>query len=147
MTKAFLGEGVFTWSSIERRSDRYGSVYLIPEGRNSLSTEPCRSLILPAAKNMEGARGELVAVVTKARESTHIGDLFHGVFPSTPEVGQIIILGKGTFFVENISDPGLAVGLAVGLRPDDGRASLWLNIHALYKAHEQSVKLYLGETR
>ena len=141
-TKSLLGEGVLTWNSAERRSDRYGTVYLIREGANSFTTERCMSLIDVRATGLEGRRGELVAVVEKARDSTHIGDLFHGVAPSRPEVGQIIMLGKGTFFAEPAPDGGVAVGL----RPDDGRDSLWLNIHALYKAHEQSVKLYFGET-
>ena len=143
MTKTFLGEGVLTWRASERRSDRYGSVHLIAEGLNSFSTGPAVSLVLPAAQGLDGRRGELVAVVKKTRESTHIGDLFHKVFPSTPEVGQIIVFGKGSFFAIGAPDGGLAVGL----RPDDGRVTMWLNIHALYRAHEQSVELYFWETR
>lgn len=33
-------------------------------------------------------------------------------------------------------------GAQVGLRPDDGRDYDWLDIRALYDAHEQTVELY-----
>ncbi|OIM94091.1 hypothetical protein BLN97_12520 [Bradyrhizobium elkanii] len=96
-----------------------------------------------AARAFEGRRGDLVAVVKETRESTHIGDLFRGVSPRTPEVGQIIALGSGTLIIE----PAPEGGVMVGLRPDDGRDSDWLRIRALYDAHEQTVDLHFHPTK
>lgn len=93
-----LGKGVFTWGRMERVSDRYGAVYLIPEGSSSLTTAATPSLISipPEAEGL----GTLWAVVTETRASTHIGDLFRGFSPSTPKVGAKIKLGTGKFFSE-----------------------------------------------
>lgn len=139
MEQQQIGEGVLTWRATERRSDRYGSVYLIPEGANSFSRTPSPSLVNPAmTAKFDGRKGELIAVVTANRESTHIGDLFRGFAPSKPEIGEIINLGKGVLFTETAPEGGITVGL----RPDDSRDHDWLNIKSLYRAHEQSVKLY-----
>lgn len=134
-----LGTGVLTWTPNERRSDRYGAVYLVKEGGNSLSTDgPWPSLVDEAtACAFEGFAGELIAVVKIARDSTHIGDFFRDVYPRKPEVGQIIVLGKGRLFRTSAPDGGIGVGL----RPDDGRETDWLDIRALYDAHEQTVEL------
>lgn len=138
-TKILLGTGVLTWDAEERRSDRYGSVYLIPDGHDSWTSDPSPSQIDPSiASTAMGRRGDLIAVVKDARKSTHIGDLFRGVSPRKPEVGQIIVLGSGSLF--NV--PAYHGGIAVGLRPDHGREHDWLNIRALYDAHEQLVELY-----
>ncbi|WP_027578459.1 hypothetical protein [Bradyrhizobium sp. Ai1a-2] len=139
-----LGVGTLTWCGSERRSDRYGTVYLIQDGQTSLTTIPSPSLIdRETARIFDGHRGDLVAVVKETRESTHIGDLFRGVSPRTPEIGQIIVLGSGALF----SEPAPEGGLMVGLRPNDGRSTDWLNIRALYDAHEQSVELNFHPTR
>ncbi|TSC81145.1 MAG: phosphoadenosine phosphosulfate reductase [Parcubacteria group bacterium Gr01-1014_19] len=123
-----LGTGVLSWNKSERVSDRYGSVILTPSPDNEKSI----SLIQVNA----GRRGRLVVIVKETRQSRHIGDLFHGVFPKTPKVGQKITLGEGSLFFE---DGG------VGLHPDDGRGTQWLDICALYKAHEQTVTLCFEE--
>lgn len=131
-----LGTGVLTWNGVERRGDRYGAVYLIPEKHNSFTREPSPSQVKTQEVH-EGERGVLVALVKETRESTHIGDLFHGLYPETPEVGERILLGTGTLFFE----PVPAGGVQVGLRPDDRRLSFWLNPRMLYRAHEQTVQL------
>lgn len=134
-----LGTGALTWQASERRSDRYGSVYLIDERSNSNTHAPCPSLVDPAtAKVLIGKRGQLVAKILRTRQSTHVGDLFRGIFPRTPEVGAEITLGDGSFFIEPAHDGGVVVGLS----PQDGRADDWLNPRALYDAHEQTVELY-----
>jgi hypothetical protein len=81
-----------------------------------------------------GQRGRLVAEVLATRPSTHPGDLFHGWHPTTPEVGERIQLGVGTLFFEELWE-------VAGLRPDDGRETFWLDPPALYRAHEQTVRL------
>lgn len=123
-----LGTGVLSWNRYERVSDRYGTVCLFasPSGGEKVRLIQVK----------EGARGRLVAIVKETRRSQHIGDLFHGVFPKTPKVGQKITLGEGTLFFE---DDG------VGLQPDDGRDAQWLDMRALYNAHEQTVTLYFEE--
>ncbi|HMN19582.1 MAG TPA: hypothetical protein PKA31_03245 [Candidatus Moranbacteria bacterium] len=123
-----LGTGILNWNGAERRSDRYGSVMLYVSLENE---EPIHLVQVKAGK-----RGRLIAIVKETRQSRHIGDLFHGVFPKTPKVGQKITLGEGTLFFE---------GNVVGLQPDDGRDTQWLDMRALYNAHEQTVALCFEE--
>lgn len=129
-----LGTGILTWHAAERRSDRYGSVFLMEDGHTSHSThDPEEKLDFTAIATVEGKRGRLIATVLSPRISTHVGDLFRGIFPSVPTLGEPILLGKGTLFVTPLR--------AVGLSPDDGRNTDWLDPYALYRAHEQLVDL------
>jgi hypothetical protein len=137
MNKVELGRGVLSWNSVERRTDRYGTIWLLPEGSSSLTSDQPASLV-KYAREWDGEFGDIIAVVTASRESTHIGDLLRGIFPSRPEVGEIIVLGSGLLYFE----PSLHGGHDVGLVPTDGRARDWLDVPALYRAHEQSVALY-----
>lgn len=123
-----LGTGVLVWDAAERRSDRYGQVFLL----SSPDSEERVDLVQVKA----GAHGRLIAIVRETRDSRHVGDLFHNVFPETPKVGQEITLGEGTLFFTNF---------AVGINPDDGRDTLWLDIKELYRAHEQTITLYFEE--
>lgn len=134
-----LGEGVFTWDSHQRRSDRYGAVYLIADGQNSFSDgAPTNMLHENACRILVGMKGKLIAVVTQTRASTHVGDIFKKIYPRTPSVGHVIPLGDGEVFVE---DEPCGSGVMVGLRPLDGRHTCWLDPRALYDAHEQTVDL------
>lgn len=121
-----LGTGALDWERKERISDRYGLVKLFDKPGPAKQAIGLRRI-------KEGLHGRLVAVVKETRESTHIGDLFHRVFPTRPEVGEQIVLGEGMLFFE---DGG------VGLMPDDGREALWLNMQSLYRAHSQTVTLF-----
>jgi hypothetical protein len=94
--------------------------------------------MVPLAQTMAGKHGRLVAIVKEVRPSHHVGDLYHGVFPQTPQVGQHIMLGKGTLF--------FADDETVGIRPDDGRDTLWMDIKALYNAHDQTVTLCFDDS-
>jgi hypothetical protein len=87
-------------------------------------------------KEYAGQKGKLIAEVIATRKSSHIGDLFHGFFPTTPNIGEEIELGEGTLFYE----PGEY--FAVGLKPDDNRETFWLIPQNLYRVHEQTVKLF-----
>lgn len=125
-----IGMGALSWNANERRSDRYGSVSLFdvpgPDGR-----------VLPLAKDVAG-KGILFAHVTATCKSWHIGDLFRGIFPSQPDVGDLIVLGDpGDLFFEMRNDIR-----SVGIRPIVDRDSDWLNPHALYRLHDQTVELY-----
>lgn len=123
-----IGTGVLTWSPGERVSDRYGTVYLLSDLESNE--------VVGLTDTTEGKRGRLIAVVRETRTSRHIGDLFHGVFPEIPEVGQKVVLGEGTLFFQDE---------LVGVRPDDGRQTQWLNLRALYEVHEQTVTLFFEE--
>lgn len=132
-----LGTGILTWDGRERRSDRYGTVWLMNDGHTSMSTgDPERLLDAAAVADADGKKGRLVARVISVRQSTHIGDLFRGIYPIQPEEGEEIELGLGTAFCEQQH-----FGVAVGLLPDDGRSHDWLDPKSLYRAHEQLVEL------
>lgn len=125
-----LGTGILNWSRMERVSDRYATVQLF----TALDSEEMVAL----DRVQEGTRGRIIAVVEETRQSRHIGDLSHEIFPRTPTVGQHITLGEGIlFFAEQ----------AVGLTPIDERTvdAPWLDIRSLYDAHEQTVSLYFEE--
>jgi hypothetical protein len=136
--EVFVGLGVLQWSASERRSDRYGAVHLLEYdtgGSYNFSS-------LSVCPEDFGKRATLYCVVMEIRESTHIGDLFHGVFPSTPAIGDRIILGTGLLFAENDRDERGKPFVRVGVRPfDDDRGTLWMNIEALYRCHSQTVRL------
>jgi hypothetical protein len=53
------------------------------------------------------------------------------------KLNEEVVLGTGTLFFEEDG---------VGLLPDDGRKSLWLDIHALYRVHDQIVTLFFEES-
>lgn len=128
-----LGTGRLSWSRYERIGDRYGSVKLF-----------AAEVALPWPKYIpHGQLGRLSARVIETRESPHIGDLFRGLFPSTPDPGEEIVLGEGHLFVEGTGAPGdgsTAQG-GLGCQPDDGRETDWLSPEALYRAHNQTVRL------
>lgn len=130
-----LGQGQLWWARFERQSDRYGSVFLLtgPDDEDYVSFE-----FAPV-----GRRGRLVAVVLHTRRSGHCGDLDRGLAPSTPEVGEEITLGTGTLFTDDDSDTRAST--AVGVKPDDGRTTAWLDPRALYRCHNQTVRLELRE--
>ncbi len=132
MNEIELGVGVLTWARGERVSDRYGSVFLMPEGQNSMHHDDSANISLSRANG----RGRLIAEVIETRKSTHIGDFFRGFSPETPEVGDRLILGEGTLFFDTED-----WGDQVGLTPDDDREADWLDPTVLYKAHEQTVRL------
>jgi hypothetical protein len=137
-----LGRGVLTWDANERRSDRYGTVFLMEEGHDSWTAGP--SLITEdICKEAIGLKGGLLVRVLETRESTHIGDLMRGIFPKRPKVNTQFELGQGTFFIERAHDGGVQVGL----RPPDPSKRDWLNPRALYAAHEQTVELVFVNKR
>jgi hypothetical protein len=135
--KTLIGYGILGWLGSERRSDRYGTVSLFDGDSNDKKLIAKPIIHLEEIKKLVGKKGKLEVEVLHTRQSTHIGDLFRGFSPSTPKKGQRLTLGEGKLFTE------LVEGInTVGLRPDDGRDSDWLQPEQLYKAHEQTVNLY-----
>jgi hypothetical protein len=124
-----IGMGVLDWDRKERISDRYGLVVLFDgpsDPRNAIQRRRAR----------EGEYGRLIAVVSETRQPSHIGDLFHNVFPSKPAVNETVVLGEGTLFF---------AGDGVGVLPEDNRRTLWLDIRALYHVHNQTVRLFFDK--
>lgn len=94
MTRHLIGTGFFTWDAVERRSDRYGSV--------RLNNDKDKDVLLdPALDALEGKKGRLYAEVLIPVRSDHCGDLHRNIKPSTPEKGEIILLGDGELFIEH----------------------------------------------
>ena len=130
-----LATGWLQWPTKERRSDRYGTVRLFKFDPNENETSFSDYSDLPLGKY-----GKLIAEVIETQESSHIGDLFRGLVPQTPEVGESMVLGEGTLFTE--ADEWSQV---VGLHPLDDRGSDWLSPEVLYRLHDQRVHLFFGE--
>lgn len=142
--RILLGRGVLNWPSSERRSDRYGLISLSPKsggylGANDIEPESEASeySAIESGKYAE-QKGTMLATVLETRQSGHIGDFFRGIFPVTPKVGDEIELGSGTLFYQSTEygDGG------VGVKPDDGRDSDWMNPRNLYRCHDQTVALW-----
>lgn len=139
-TRVLLGVGTFGWDGSERRTDRYGAITLCNEDSWNKTITKEAGLDLKAIKANVGKKGALIFEVTQTRKSTHIGDFFRGIFPTTPKVGAKLKLGIGTLFTDKTSWCD-----TVGLFPEDGRDSDWLNAKKLYRAHEQTGKLFFEE--
>lgn len=136
-----LGIGSLNWDVSERRCDRYGSVALC--NMNSNEEVVCKTSVdIGLVNHCVGKKGKLIAKVVKQQQSNHIGDLFRGFSPSTPALHTELELGEGTLFAENKT----WAAICVGLNPEDGRETDWLNPEILYQAHEQIVELYFQET-
>jgi len=127
--KVLLGTGILSWDRVERVTDRYGTVKLF----NSIDQDSATAFDI----NLSGKKGELIAEVIETRKSNHIGDLFHGISPTVPKVGDVLLLGKGKVFFEGI--------FAVGVQPVRKRETLWMDIKNLYRAQFQTVKLFFKE--
>ena len=127
MTDAIiLGTGTLNWFRHERICDRYGAVHLESE----------RGKYADYADIPVGAKGTIIAHILETRPSGHIGDLFRGIGPSDPEAGETVELGTGTLFTE--MEDGIPV---IGVEPDDGRDTDWMDPRALYRCHNQTVRL------
>lgn len=123
----FLARGVLNWSSIERISDRYGTINLDKE---------CAQV-----RNFVGTRGRLIVKVAGVRPVVHIGDMLRGLNSSVPELGDVYELGHGELFVEEYNSSGMTV-TNIGVRPEDEREFDWLDPNKLYKVHNQFVSLW-----
>ncbi|MEV5279651.1 hypothetical protein ACFYMW_25295 [Streptomyces sp. NPDC006692] len=123
-----LGVGVLSWTSFERQSDRYGAVHL--------------SYGLPDAASFEaaptGKHGRLSAIIIETRPSIHLGDLARGLLPSKMEADEEIVFGEGELFTEPL---GRGNAQTIGVKPSDGRSDDWLDPSALYRCHNQVVRL------
>jgi len=142
MTKVLVATGIFMWEGLERRSDRYGRFYACSSTLNG-NVEVQPTFEVEAAEALNGKRVRITVEVVSARESGHVGDMFHGISPMKPKKGDVIDLGVGIFDVGRNynNDPD------IGLRPNDGRSAWWINPNQLYKLHDQTVNVFVEETQ
>jgi hypothetical protein len=142
-----IASGVFSWGGEERRTRRYGLVGV--DEANFDRNERCGVVLdKPAIKAFARKKVRMWAVVTKVRKSGHIGDMFLRILPETPEVGERVDLGVGIFTSDH-ADWSYKDGTPVqvfGLKPGDGRATLWMDPHKLYRLHDQTVDVFVEET-
>jgi hypothetical protein len=136
--KIELGTGVLGWERSERVTDRYGAVLLM-DGPNW----DAKGIKLAVAPEHLGKLGKLVAEVLETRQSGHLGDWFHGVGPSTPTVGERIVLGTGKLFTGWSEDCNATT---IGLKPLRPKKDFWLDPKKLYRAHDQTVRLVFEES-
>jgi len=131
-----VGHGVFGWSGTERRTDRYGAFVLAAD-------RIANHLDVKALRLLNGKRVHITCKVVTNRESGHAGDLALKVFPTTPDVGEVVDLGVGTLCLE---DAGYDNMTAVALVPNDGRDTFWFDPRKLYRLHDQTVDVFIEET-
>ena len=124
--------GPLNWPGSERRSDRYGRIAFWGQD----IYEPVVNSTL--MHELVGKSGKLRCRIRQPRKSTHIGDLFRGLFPSLPEEGEDLFLGEGEFFITEEVEGAVPFGV----RPHDGRDSDWLDPEQLYRCHESICEVY-----
>ena len=137
-----VGHGIFSWNGQERRTDRYGS-FIVDAQNHEQGARAAAYLDLKALKNLVGKRVRVWCVVVETRTSGHIGDLFHGIKPSTPNVGEVVDLGVGTLQLE---DAGFNNLTAITLHPKDGRKTFWIDPRRFYRLHDQTVDVFVEAT-
>jgi hypothetical protein len=134
------GYGIFMWTSHERRSNRYGAFYLATQ--NYDETVTVKADLHDDLNALVGKRVKVSCRVLANRVSGHVGDLFLNIFPTTPELGEIVELGVATLALEP-TDGG---EMQIVMVPNDQREELWIDPRLLYHLHDQTVGLYVRET-
>ena len=124
--KILIGNGIVSWNKVERQSDRYGTISMFNTGK----------LFIDTINKYLDKQGKLICEILETRASYHIGDLYHGFFPQTPKIGDMIELGNGKLFIEKDEY------YSVGLSPVDNRATFWLDPKKLYNIHNQTINLF-----
>jgi hypothetical protein len=143
-TETLVGKGIFTWDKRERVSNRYGSFFLSFESyegeKTKLDLDSFGILNLDLINNLNNKKVKVTCKVIETRKSGHIGDLFLKIFPSIPEINEIIEFDG----ILNITIDQ-EMGLCFILKPEDNRRELWIDPRKLYKLHDQTVEVYLEE--
>lgn len=136
-----IARGILGWDAPERRDNRYGALNITdaPFDKGPV-TEVFFDRVV--ASRLTGNKVRLTAIVREARTSGHCGDRSLGIKPSTPEVGEVIVLGIGALAVGKNYEGGPTVILM----PGDGREELWIDPRLLYRLHDQTVELHVEPT-
>lgn len=138
-----IGHGVFCWEGIERVSNRYGSFFLdkMPYKKDDVTDI---FVDTKALQKLTHKRVRIQCKVINTRESGHIGDLFLGIYPTTPSSGDVVDLGVGTLKLSYADwNPNI---IKIALKPEDDRDELWIDPRKLYRLHDQTVEVYIEET-
>lgn len=170
-----LATGVLTWHAVERRSDRYGTIYLTSMKSGEYI------LFDSGVDKLESKYGILFAKVVFPVVSHHVGDLRRKIYPSLPSLGEVVTLGVGELFVEHVgrapreksaielADEELMAVFAkkieamggeicpnamapedeiydlLGVHPREERKNDWMDPKALYRVHSSGVELHFQE--
>ena len=138
----FIGRGIFTWDGEERRTLRYG--YVTIHGADYLEKVQTSSLLeVGLISDFVGQQMTLTVKIIETRQSGHVGDHFLKIYPSSPKVEEIIVLGTGTLSIKSTS---FGIGYAIGLVPKDGREDFWIDPRILYRLHDQTVEIFMTPT-
>lgn len=136
-----IARGILGWDAPERRENRYGALNI---AATPYDVGPVAEVFFDreAVSRLVGSKVRLTAVVRETRTSGHCGDRSLGIKPSTPEVGEILVLGVGALAMgkNHEGEP------TVILMPGDGRAELWIDPRLLYRLHDQTVELHVEPT-
>lgn len=143
MAKKKVACGVFGWGATERQSNRYGSFHCGSQPFDGSATCIVFHDEL-ALRELRGKQVRITCVVIESRVSAHIGDMFLGITPSRPNVGEEVDLGVGILRLEGSDYDPTLVDLV--LKPNDGRSELWYDPRKLYRLHDQTVEVYAEET-
>lgn len=135
MTKHVLGTGALNWDRSERVSNRYGFVAFFETDSRDAYIAPW-TLDTVLLRRLAGTRGRLVAKVVTSRVSTHIGDLSLGAYPRQRPEGTRLVLGEGLLRIGSAA--GAGGSMRFGVAPEAGEYP-WMNVRALYDAHENVV--------
>lgn len=138
-----LATGILCWEASERRSQRYGFVFLCEKTYEGLA-KASPTLNVDLLNKIEEKRVHLIAEILQARRSGHLGDAALNILPERPKNGQVFDLGIGKFVTETCESTPLKVQF--GLEPSDGRPTLWLDPRILYRLHDQTVRILAIET-
>jgi len=138
-----IAHGVFGWDGAERKTDRYGAILILSQGFGADAVSTAAEFDHEVASALEGKKVKLKAVVVESRTSTHAGDLFLGIKPSRPEVGEEIELGVGQL---ELGEVYWADGPSILLIPSDGREQFWIDPRKFYRLHDQTVDIFVEET-
>lgn len=115
----------FSWNSVDRISDRYGS-FNLPDG-------------VEIPPDLIRKRCRVTVTVIEVKRCTHIGDLCHGFGHTMPKQGESHVLAVG----ELLWSPHELNSVAI--KPIDDRKHFWIDPMLLYRLCHQKVEIVIEE--
>lgn len=142
MALNLIARGVFSWHPAERITTRYGAFMINKESYNGDVASNYQYQDIAKVASLVGKRVKVLASVFESRPSGHIGDLFLGIYPKQPLVGDTVKLGLGV--LDYVKDKDRPEWSEFVLHPEDAREQLWIDPYKLYNLHDQTVDLWIG---
>jgi hypothetical protein len=139
-----VAHGILGWDADERRSNRYGAVFVDDEDFDRTARVKSH-MDVDALRGLQGQRVHVTCVVVEARKSGHVGDQFLKLVPSKPAVGETIDLGVGILELQPVEwrrTPSLVLRPGLDVR----REELWIDPRKLYRVHDQTVDIFVVAT-